>query len=77
MVLVGGDLVIVVLGCEACLGVDAVGFVDLLPGVSICRVGYILYVRPGGFSTLQEPSPVLCIGLVYGVLGYVEVIVRP
>ena len=52
MVLVGGDLVIVVLGCEACLGVAAVGFVDLLPGVSICSFGYVLHVRPGGFSIL-------------------------
>ena len=75
MVLVGDDLVIVVLGREAGLGVDAVGFVDLLPGVSICSVGYFLHVRLGGFSTLQEPSPVLLIYLVYGLLGFLEVVV--
>ena len=52
MVFVGGNIVTVLLGCEAGLGVDAVGFVDLLPGVSICSFGYVLHVRPGGFSIL-------------------------
>ena len=68
-------LVVVVLGHEAGLGVDTLEFSDLLPGVSICSVGYFLRVRPGGFSALQEPSQVLCIGLVYGVLSFLEVVV--
>ena len=35
-------------------------------------------MHPGGFSLLQELSPVLCIGLVYGLLGVLKVVVvRP
>ena len=38
----GGDLVVVVLGRGSGLGVGALGFVGLLPGVSICVIGYVL-----------------------------------
>ena len=38
MVLVGYDLVVVVLGCEASLGVGAVGFVDLLDFLKVVVV---------------------------------------
>ena len=78
MVLVGGMLFVAVLGHEAGLGVGAVGVIDLLHGVYICIVSYVLHVHPGGFSLLQELSPVLCIGLVYGLLGFLKVfVVRP
>ena len=78
MVLVGGELVFVILGREAGLGVGTVGFVNLLPDVSICIVGNVFHVHPGGFSTLQELSLVLRIGLFCGTLGFLEVfVIRP